>query len=120
MPESLDLRKLVSLRLAVVPASAVTAIPATFYQAVTSRAQRRCSKPLWSPDPNKEAPMINRQLSYAHGACDTPLIYQTIGVRFEQGVAQWPDHEAFVVCDQGVRLTFAEMKREVDRLAAGL
>jgi fatty-acyl-CoA synthase len=64
--------------------------------------------------------MTDQQLSYAHGGCETPLIYQTIGARFDQAAARWPDREAFVVCDQGVRLTFAEMKREVDRLAAGL
>ena len=64
--------------------------------------------------------MAVQQLGYAHGGCETPLIYQTIGARFDQAAALWPDREAFVVCDQGVRLTFAEMKREVDRLAAGL
>ena len=64
--------------------------------------------------------MASQQLSYAHGGCETPLIYQTIGARFDEAAALWPDREAFVVCDQGVRLTFAEMKREVDRLAAGL
>ncbi len=64
--------------------------------------------------------MTGQQLSYAHGGCETPLIYQTIGARFDEAAARWPDREAFVVCDQGVRLTFAEMKREVDRLAAGL
>jgi fatty-acyl-CoA synthase len=64
--------------------------------------------------------MNNQQLSYAHGGCETPLIYQTIGARFDEAAARWPEREAFVVCDQGVRLTFAEMKREVDRLAAGL
>src|SRR6478672_7881388 len=64
--------------------------------------------------------MASQQLSYAHGASDTPLIYQTIGARFDEAAAHWPDREAVVVCDQGVRLTFAELKREVDRLAAGL
>jgi fatty-acyl-CoA synthase len=64
--------------------------------------------------------MTSQQLSYVHGGCETPLIYQTIGARFDEAAARWPDREAFVVCDQGVRLTFAEMKREVDRLAAGL
>jgi fatty-acyl-CoA synthase len=34
--------------------------------------------------------------------------------------ARWPDRDAFVVCDQGVRLAFSDMKREVDRLATGL
>ncbi len=64
--------------------------------------------------------MTVQQLSYAHGGCETPLLYETIGARFDKSAAQWPDREAFIVCDQGVRLTFAAMKREVDRLAAGL
>lgn len=59
-------------------------------------------------------------LSYAHGTSDTPLIHETIGARFDVAASRWPDREAIVVCDQGVRLTFAELKREVDRLAAGL
>src|SRR4029077_15230847 len=54
------------------------------------------------------------------GGCETPLLYEAIGARFDKSAAQWPDREAFIVCDQGVRLTFAAMKREVDRLAAGL
>ena len=64
--------------------------------------------------------MAGKQLSYAHGASETPLIYQTIGTRFDEAAARWPECEAVVVCDQGVRLTFAELKREVDRLATGL
>jgi fatty-acyl-CoA synthase len=64
--------------------------------------------------------MSGRQLSYAHGASNTPLIYETIGARFDEAVAKWPNHEAIVVCDQKNRLTFAQLKHEVDRLAAGL
>jgi fatty-acyl-CoA synthase len=63
--------------------------------------------------------MTQQLLSYAHGASDIPLIYQTIGVRLDLAAARWPDSEAVVVCDQDVRLTFSEMKREVDRLATG-
>jgi fatty-acyl-CoA synthase len=64
--------------------------------------------------------MTGQQLSYAHGASDIPLLYETIGARFDTSASQWADREAIVVCDQGVRLTFAELKRGVDRLAAGL
>ena len=63
--------------------------------------------------------MAGQQLSYGHGGCETPLIYQTIGARFDKAAARWPDREAVVVRDQGVRLTFAELQREVDRLADG-
>ncbi len=64
--------------------------------------------------------MTTQSRSYTHGASCTPLFDDTIGVRFDLAAARWPDREAIVVRDQGVRLTFAEMKREVDRLATGL
>ena len=58
--------------------------------------------------------------SYAHGTSDTKLIDMTIGVCLDKAAAVWPEREAVVVCDQGVRMTFAELRRESDRLAAGL
>jgi fatty-acyl-CoA synthase len=64
--------------------------------------------------------MTLQSLSYAHGVSDTPLIYQTIGATLDLAAARWPDRDAFVVCDQGVRLAFSDMKREVVRLATGL
>ncbi len=64
--------------------------------------------------------MGNQLLSYVHGASDIPLRHETIGTCFDNAVARWPAREAFVVRDQGVRMTFVEMQREVDRLAAGL
>ena len=45
--------------------------------------------------------MASKQLSYAHGASETPLIYQTICARRDEAAARWPGHEAVVVCDQG-------------------
>jgi fatty-acyl-CoA synthase len=64
--------------------------------------------------------MATRPLSYAHGGSAAPLRHETIGVCFDHAAARWPDREAFVVCDQGARFSFAEMKRAVDQLAAGL
>jgi fatty-acyl-CoA synthase len=58
--------------------------------------------------------------SYTHGVSATPLLSDTIGARFDQAAASWPDREAIVVRDQGVRLTFAELRRAVDSLGAGL
>ena len=37
--------------------------------------------------------MAGKQLSYAHGASETPLIYQTIGTRFDEAAAR--DRPAF-------------------------
>ena len=58
--------------------------------------------------------------SYVHGVSGTPLLGETIGRAFDRIVAQGPDHEALVVCDQAVRWTYAELAQQVDTLAAGL
>ena len=54
-------------------------------------------------------------LSYAHGACETPLIGRTIGEDLRRTAARHPDREALVVRHQGVRLTYAELDAAVDR-----
>ncbi|UTI66066.1 AMP-binding protein [Paraconexibacter antarcticus] len=59
-------------------------------------------------------------LSYAHGASPTPLLGETIGTCLERIAAAHPDREAVVSCEQGVRLTYAELDAAVDRLACGL
>ncbi|MCJ7686508.1 MAG: AMP-binding protein, partial [Desulfobacteraceae bacterium] len=58
--------------------------------------------------------------SYVHGAEPLQLIGETIGVHFDKVVARWPDAEALVVRHQGIRWTYADLKREVDAFAAGL
>ncbi len=59
-------------------------------------------------------------MSYVHGASTTPLIGRTIGAQFDLCAAQWGGRDALVACQQGVRLTYAEMLLRVNRLAAGL
>jgi fatty-acyl-CoA synthase len=58
--------------------------------------------------------------SYAHGASATPLLHQTIGETLDLAAERWPDQQAVVVRDQNVRLTYADLRHQVDRLAAGL
>ena len=58
--------------------------------------------------------------SYFHRTSATPLLNDTLGAAVDKAAKRWPDQEAVIVRDQGVRLTFAELRREVDRLAAGL
>jgi fatty-acyl-CoA synthase len=58
--------------------------------------------------------------SYFHRASATPLLSDTLGGALDKAAERWPDREAVVVRDQGIRLAFAELRREVDRLAAGL
>ena len=59
-------------------------------------------------------------LSYAHGACEDPLLGETIGHNLERTIARVPDAEALVSCGQGVRYTYAEFGEAVDRLAGGM
>ena len=56
-------------------------------------------------------------MSYDVGACNVRLLGQTIGEHFEQTVAEYPNREALVIPYQNVRLTYAELKQEVDQLA---
>lgn len=57
--------------------------------------------------------------SYAAGPA-IPLIEETIGDLFERTVAANPHKEAIVSRHQGLRLTYSELRCEVDRVAAGL
>ena len=58
--------------------------------------------------------------SYFHRAAAVPLLNDTLGGALDKAAERWPDQEAVVVRDQGARLTFAGLRREADRLAAGL
>jgi fatty-acyl-CoA synthase len=58
--------------------------------------------------------------SYAHGSAGTPLLGETIGASLERTVAQHGDREALVVRHQDLRLTYAELNGQVDRLARAL
>ncbi|HEY2601655.1 MAG TPA: AMP-binding protein, partial [Thermoleophilaceae bacterium] len=60
------------------------------------------------------------ELSYAHGAVDTPLLGETIGSNFERTVARVPDSDAVVSRHQRLRFTYAELNEGVDRLARAL
>src|SRR3954452_10983901 len=58
--------------------------------------------------------------SYAQGAAQQPLLGQTIGESLETTAARFADREALVVRHQGVRMTYAQLDAEVDRLARAL
>jgi fatty-acyl-CoA synthase len=61
-----------------------------------------------------------RSLAYASGSAARPLLGQTIGENLAQTAIRFPDHDALVVPFESVRLTYAELDREVDRLARAL
>jgi len=58
--------------------------------------------------------------SYVQGCSLTPLIGETIGAHFDRCADRWAGKEALIVRHQGVRWTYAELKRRVDDVAAGL
>ena len=58
--------------------------------------------------------------SYVHGVSDSPLLGLTVDACFEAAVASFPENEALVVPHQDIRLTYRELKKEVDAFAAGL
>ncbi len=64
--------------------------------------------------------MAMRPPSYAHNASAIPLLNDTLGACLDKAAARWPNREAVIVRDQGASMTFAELRHEVDRLAAGL
>jgi fatty-acyl-CoA synthase len=59
-------------------------------------------------------------MSYAHGACETPLLGETIGANLAATVARYPDNEALVDVPSGRRWTYAELYEWSQRVAAGL
>ena len=59
-------------------------------------------------------------LSQVQGATDTPLIEQTVGEILDRAVARWPERDALVSMEQGIRWSYAEFGRRVDELVRGL
>uniref|UniRef100_A0A3B5L123 Medium-chain acyl-CoA ligase ACSF2, mitochondrial n=1 Tax=Xiphophorus couchianus TaxID=32473 RepID=A0A3B5L123_9TELE len=58
--------------------------------------------------------------SYVHGTSSTPLLHDTVAEALQKSVERWPDREAMVFLQDGVRKTYAEFQQDVDRAAAGL
>lgn len=56
------------------------------------------------------------QQSYLCGDVTTPLVYETIGTALERVVARYPDREALVVRHQGIRWSYREYLKHIDRL----
>ena len=58
--------------------------------------------------------------SYAHGAGAAPLLGETIGENLDHTIERFGEREALVSVHQGVRFTYSELGRAVDRLARAL
>ncbi|MCP4327588.1 MAG: AMP-binding protein [Alphaproteobacteria bacterium] len=64
--------------------------------------------------------MATKAPSYAHGASATPLIGETIGVRFDRTVERWGVRPGLIVSQQSIHWTYQELGAKVDAFAAGL
>ncbi|GAC1595062.1 MAG: AMP-binding protein [Acidimicrobiales bacterium] len=58
-----------------------------------------------------------KAISYAAGPTDVGLLEATLGEAFDRTVRSWGDRPALIVPFQDVRLTYAELGSEVDRVA---
>jgi fatty-acyl-CoA synthase len=63
---------------------------------------------------------VTTALSYASGPGETPLLGETIGALFDRIAAAHAGGDALVAVPQGIRWTYAELGREVDRCARAL
>jgi fatty-acyl-CoA synthase len=64
--------------------------------------------------------MAIAEISYVCGVSSAPLSYRTVGTAFDESADRWGEREALVVRHQGLRYTYSELRRSVDRTAAGL
>ncbi|NOL49437.1 AMP-binding protein [Pelistega europaea] len=60
------------------------------------------------------------QLSYVHGASDKPLLGETLGQNFDQACLRYADQLALVSRHQNIRLTYQQLKSQVDTVACSL
>ncbi|XP_049924572.1 medium-chain acyl-CoA ligase ACSF2, mitochondrial-like isoform X3 [Epinephelus moara] len=58
--------------------------------------------------------------SYVHGTSTISLLPLTVGQCLDSTVQRWPDREAVVFLQDGIRKTFAQFQQDVDKAAAGL
>jgi fatty-acyl-CoA synthase len=66
------------------------------------------------------APALDPTLSHTIGESEPPLIEQTIPDNLDATVARFPDREALVDVQQGIRWTYAAFAAGVDQLARAL
>ncbi|KAF7667670.1 hypothetical protein LDENG_00054080, partial [Lucifuga dentata] len=58
--------------------------------------------------------------SYVHGTSSVSLLPLTVGQTLQATVQRWPDREAVVFLQDGIRKTFVQFQQDVDKMAAGL
>ncbi|XP_060883143.1 medium-chain acyl-CoA ligase ACSF2, mitochondrial-like isoform X3 [Labrus mixtus] len=58
--------------------------------------------------------------SYVHGTSSASLLSLTVSQSLDCTVQRWPDREAVVFLQDGIRKTFYQFQQDVDKAAAGL
>jgi fatty-acyl-CoA synthase len=66
------------------------------------------------------AMMGRMSLAHVRGPSEPALLHQTIGAALRSTAARFAEREALVSCAQGIRMTYAELDAEVDRVARAL
>uniref|UniRef100_A0A667I4X4 Medium-chain acyl-CoA ligase ACSF2, mitochondrial n=1 Tax=Lynx canadensis TaxID=61383 RepID=A0A667I4X4_LYNCA len=93
-------------------------------RAVLARAWQEArlqgARPLSSAGADRTVPLPVGGLSYIQGLTRQRLINKTVGQCLEAIAQRVPDREALVVPQENIRLTFAQLKEEVDKAASGL
>ncbi len=69
---------------------------------------------------NRGDSVTTQQQSYVHGGAGGPLAGMTMSQVLDAAAERWPDNDALVVVDQGVRMTWSELRDRARRLASGL
>ncbi|XP_041634222.1 medium-chain acyl-CoA ligase ACSF2, mitochondrial-like [Cheilinus undulatus] len=58
--------------------------------------------------------------SYVHGTSSASLLSMTVSQSLDYTVQRWPDREAVVFLQDGIRKTFHQFQQDVEKMAAGL
>ncbi len=58
--------------------------------------------------------------SYVSGPSQVPLLGETIGRCLDRITSAYPERDALVSCHQRLRLTYRQLRIEVERIARGL
>ncbi|XP_028310668.1 acyl-CoA synthetase family member 2, mitochondrial-like [Gouania willdenowi] len=82
-----------------------------------STAGLQCCRSLHVDGPPHGPPLTS---SYVHATSTVSLLPLTVGQSLDAAVQRWPDREAVVFFQEGIRKTFAEFQEDVDKAASGL
>ncbi|XP_069338498.1 medium-chain acyl-CoA ligase ACSF2, mitochondrial isoform X2 [Eulemur rufifrons] len=83
-------------------------------------AKLQSVRPLSSREADRTSPLPIGGLSYIQGCTRIRLVSKTVGQCLDATAQRVPDREALVVLHENMRLTFAQLKEEVDKAASGL